>query len=116
MCRWFAYFSKDEPCLLEDALITPEHAIPRQTSKHVLPWTTRPEDLDGTVGAEGNREWFDIENTLVNTDGLGVAWYTNTETSFQCPLHHASEVMEMPVVYKTLANPLSGQLNFSIAS
>lgn len=37
MCRWFAYISPEEPCLLSDVLIDPANAISKQCSEHYLP-------------------------------------------------------------------------------
>ncbi|KAF4555204.1 Glutamine amidotransferase domain-containing protein [Elsinoe fawcettii] len=38
MCRWIAYISPTEPCLLSDVLITPAHALTKQVSTHYLPY------------------------------------------------------------------------------
>jgi glutamine amidotransferase len=37
MCRWFAYISPTEPCLLEDVLVTPKHSLAKQVHEHYLP-------------------------------------------------------------------------------
>ncbi|KAK7050829.1 hypothetical protein VNI00_004940 [Paramarasmius palmivorus] len=37
MCRWFAYISDKEACLLEDVLIRPTHSIVKQVEDHYLP-------------------------------------------------------------------------------
>jgi len=37
MCRWFAYISPEEKCLLADVLINPDNAISKQCSEHYLP-------------------------------------------------------------------------------
>ncbi|PNS21135.1 hypothetical protein CAC42_3473 [Sphaceloma murrayae] len=38
MCRWVAYISPTEPCLLSDILITPAHALTKQVNAHYLPY------------------------------------------------------------------------------
>ncbi|TKX26834.1 hypothetical protein C1H76_0989 [Elsinoe australis] len=38
MCRWIAYISPTEPCLLSDVLITPAHALTKQVNTYYLPY------------------------------------------------------------------------------
>lgn len=71
MCRWFAYISNTEPCLLEDVLILPKHSLAKQVHDHYLPQLTHyepDEDRDAT------KKEIDLRNRLFNIDGLGVAW------------------------------------------
>ncbi|EIN05716.1 N-terminal nucleophile aminohydrolase [Punctularia strigosozonata HHB-11173 SS5] len=67
MCRWFAYISNSEPCLLEDVLIRPAHAITKQVHDHYLPYLTHYEPDADTKATE--RE-IAMRNRLFNTDGL----------------------------------------------
>ena len=71
MCRWFAYISKHEECLLEDCLIDPEHAISKQVELRYLPYLFTHEALGTTLDTE--RE-VALRNRFFNADGLGVAW------------------------------------------
>ena len=71
MCRWFAYISPTEPCLLSDVLITPANSISKQCSEHYLPKLLPHGDekeLDHT-----SDELLRMRNALLNMDGLGVA-------------------------------------------
>ena len=68
MCRWFAYISTTEPCLLEDVLISPDHAIAKQVHDRFLPYLVHYEP--GTTVQE-----MSLRNSPFNLDGLGVAWY-----------------------------------------
>lgn len=71
MCRWFAYISPTEPCLLSDVLITPANSISKQCSEHYLPKLLphhKDKDLDHT-----SDELLRMRNSLLNMDGLGVA-------------------------------------------
>lgn len=74
MCRWFAYISAKEPCLLEDVLIEPEHAIARQVSEHYLPYLDHFEKGQDVKDTERQ---IAIRNKLFNADGFGVAWYVS---------------------------------------
>lgn len=71
MCRWFAYISPTEPCLLSDVLITPVNSISKQCSEHYLP-NLLPhggeKELDHT-----SDELLRMRNSLLNMDGLGIA-------------------------------------------
>lgn len=70
MCRWFAYISPEEPCLLSDVLLTPSNAISKQCSEHYLPKLlphgeeTELDDAD---------KLLQMRNSLLNMDGLGIA-------------------------------------------
>jgi glutamine amidotransferase len=71
MCRWFAYISPVEPCLLSDVLITPANSISKQCSEHYLPKLLPHDnnrDLDHT-----SDELLRMRNSLLNMDGLGIA-------------------------------------------
>jgi len=77
MCRWFAYISPTEPCLLSDVLITPDNSISKQCSEHYLPKLlphNEEKDLDDSPD-----ELMRMRNSLLNMDGLGIACtYYNT--------------------------------------
>ena len=101
MCRWFAYVSADEPCLLEDVLITPAHGLVHQVSEHYLPRLLPHDPTNITKGT-----LIAARNSLYNIDGLGVAWYTTAAAEFNAAVHGAR-----PVAYKTICPPLN-DLNF----
>ncbi|KAI1789403.1 N-terminal nucleophile aminohydrolase [Ganoderma leucocontextum] len=65
MCRWFAYMSTSEPCLLEDVLISPDHAIAKQVHDRFLPYLTHYEP-------DTTPEEMSLRNSPFNLDGLGV--------------------------------------------
>lgn len=67
MCRWFAYLSTTEPCLLEDVLILPDHAIAKQVHDRFLPYLFHYDP--GTT-----KEEISLRNSPFNLDGLGVVW------------------------------------------
>ena len=79
MCRWFAYISPTEPCLLEDVLITPKNSLSRQVHSHYLPGLI-PHDPDKLQDAD---HLLTARNSLYNIDGLGVAWYTTSAADFE---------------------------------
>lgn len=72
MCRWFAYISNTEACLLEDVLIDPAHSISKQVHDHYLPGLSHHEPAEDPRATE--RE-IAMRNKLFNADGLGIAWY-----------------------------------------
>ena len=78
MCRWFAYISETEHCLLEDVLIEPEHAIARQVSEHYLPYLDHYEQ--GVDVADTERQ-INLRNKLFNADGFGIGWCVLSCTS-----------------------------------
>ena len=67
MCRWFAYISTTEPCLLEDVILLPEHAIAKQVHERYLPYLTHYEPE--TTPTERS-----LRNSPFNLDGLGLVW------------------------------------------
>ena len=71
MCRWFAYISNTEPCLLEDVLILPKHSLAKQVHDHYLPGLTHSEPDEDSNATEKE---IALRNRLFNIDGLGVAW------------------------------------------
>jgi len=77
MCRWFAYVSATEECLLEDVLVTPAHALTKQVHEHYLPNLIPHESGQFTTERE-----IAVRNRLFNVDGFGVVWYTATRSSF----------------------------------
>jgi len=80
MCRWFAYISPREPCLLSDVLITPANSISKQCSEHYLP-RLLPHDEDKDLDHTSD-ELLRMRNSLLNMDGLGIAWYTDAASSY----------------------------------
>lgn len=111
MCRWFAYISATEPCLLEDVLITPKHSLVKQVSDHFLP---------GLVPQDPNNYEIDpivrARNSFVNIDGLGVAWYTSSAADFEpTDSDNSSDGIPKeglrPAAYKTVVPPIR-DLNF----
>ncbi|KAF1997769.1 N-terminal nucleophile aminohydrolase [Amniculicola lignicola CBS 123094] len=100
MCRWFAYISPIEPCLLSDVLITPANSISKQCSEHYLPNLLphhHDKDLDDSPDA-----LLKLRNSLLNMDGLGVAWYTSAAASY---IKHVEGVR--PALYKSQSPPIN---------
>ncbi|KAK5057642.1 hypothetical protein LTR84_011643 [Exophiala bonariae] len=77
MCRWFAYLSPSEECLLEDVLITPDHSLAKQVHDHYL-----PKLFSHLPGQATTKQEINLRNRLFNIDGFGVAWYTPVRCSF----------------------------------
>jgi len=91
MCRWFAYISSTEPCLLEAVLVSmallplrikrqlltilePAHSLTKQVHDHYLPKLL---SHDSAVHSEPTTEAeITARNRLFNVDGFGMAWYT----------------------------------------
>lgn len=71
MCRWFAYISNSEECLLEDVLVVPAHALSKQVHEHYLPKLFHHEPDRNRVDTA---QEIALRNKLHNTDGLGLAW------------------------------------------
>ena len=71
MCRWFAYLSKEQEILLEDALVLPEHSLSKQVADHYLPYLAEYEP--GETPEDTEKE-ITLRNRFFNADGLGVAW------------------------------------------
>ena len=82
MCRWFAYISPHEKCLLEDVLVLPDHGISKQADSRFLPglwpWETPDTSDDNEAGLQNVYD----RNFMNNSDGLGIAWYSSTRTKF----------------------------------
>lgn len=109
---WFAYISPSEPCLLEDVLILPKNSLARQVHDHYLPQLIahqpdRLQDADHLTTAR---------NSIYNIDGLGVAWYTSSNSDFERENTGESDDGTRrdglrPAVYKTVQPPLN-DMNF----
>ncbi|KAJ6629926.1 nucleophile aminohydrolase [Mycena sp. CBHHK59/15] len=97
MCRWFAYISRDEECLLEDILVTSKHSLSRQVHEHYLPKLLAHDPNRST-----NEHEINARNAVVNIDGLGVAWYTSAKNDFVQQISG-----ERPAMYKTASPPLN---------
>ncbi|EIW59609.1 N-terminal nucleophile aminohydrolase [Trametes versicolor FP-101664 SS1] len=96
MCRWFAYLSTTEPCLLEDVLILPDHAIAKQVHDRFLPYLFHYEpDADH----KSTKKEMSLRNSPYNLDGLGLVWYTNARSDFRACQG------PRPVSYKILRQP-----------
>ncbi|KAK3679915.1 hypothetical protein LTR78_000292 [Recurvomyces mirabilis] len=105
MCRWFAYISPTEPCLLDDVLVRPPNSLAKQVHEHYLPQLIahNPEDLKSADHLTTAR------NSIYNIDGAGVAWYTTSLSAFESPNSDDNDLM--PAVYKTIVPP-SNDLSF----
>lgn len=100
MCRWFAYISPEEPCLLSDVLIDPANAISKQCSEHYLPKLLphgEEHELDDSKDA-----LLKMRNSLLNMDGLGVAWYTKAAQDYIKGVDGPR-----PALYKSQSPPIS---------
>ncbi|MCJ1241186.1 hypothetical protein MMC14_009190 [Varicellaria rhodocarpa] len=80
MCRWFAYISPVEPCLLSDVLLNPANAISKQCSEHYLPQLL-PHSEETNL-QESTDPLIKMRNSLLNMDGLGIAWYTKSAENY----------------------------------
>ncbi|KAJ4354217.1 uncharacterized protein N0V89_005951 [Didymosphaeria variabile] len=99
MCRWFAYVSPIEPCLLSDVLITPANSISAQV-EHYLPGLLphhKEKELDHSSNA-----LLRMRNSLLNMDGLGIAWYTNSAASYMKDVESSR-----PALYKSQSPPIN---------
>ncbi|KYG41779.1 hypothetical protein M433DRAFT_27356 [Acidomyces richmondensis BFW] len=112
MCRWFAYISDTEPCLLEDVLVTPKNSLSRQVHDHYLPQLIahHPKHLQDADHLTTAR------NSVYNLDGLGIAWYTSSNSDFE--RGNSGEGSDgmlkeglRPALYKTVQPPLN-DMNF----
>ncbi|KAH0402456.1 N-terminal nucleophile aminohydrolase, partial [Aureobasidium melanogenum] len=111
MCRWFAYISPTEPCLLSDVLITPKHSLTNQVNDHYLPGLIA--HLPNKITAEHEAN---ARNRVLNADGLGVAWYTTSYSDFERGATGESEDGKpheglRPAIYKTIQPP-KGDMNY----
>ena len=105
MCRWFAYISSKEECLLEDVLVTPNHSLCKQVNSNFLPGleSYNPDAQQGQLELAAR-------NRYLNVDGFGLGWYTGTRSAF------TPTVGPRPTIYKCAQPPLH-DLNFqSIAA
>jgi glutamine amidotransferase len=98
MCRWFAYVSPEEPCLLSDVLITPANSLSKQCSEHYLPGLL-PHGDDRNLH-DAPDKMIRYRNALLNMDGLGIAFYT------PCNSHYVKNVEGLrPATYKSARHP-----------
>jgi glutamine amidotransferase len=100
MCRFFAYISPEEPCLLSDVLITPANSISKQCSEHYLPHLLphgEETDLD-----DSKDRLIKMRNSLLNMDGVGICWYTPAASNYI--LHLAGP---RPALYKSQSPPIN---------
>jgi glutamine amidotransferase len=106
MCRWFAYISPTEECLLEDVLITPQHSICKQVHSHFL-----PKLISHVHGEETTQSEISLRNRLQNVDGFGIAWYTPARQSFQVEV-----TAPHPAIYKHSQPPTNDFIFHSICA
>jgi len=111
MCRWFAYISPTEPCLLADVLIDPKHSLTHQVNDHYLPRLIAHLPDQITAEHEAN-----ARNRILNADGLGVTWYTTSFADFEHGKTGEGEDGRKlsglrPAVYKSIVPP-AGDMNF----
>jgi glutamine amidotransferase len=104
MCRWFAYISPEEPCLLSDVLIAPANAISKQCSEHYLPQLL-PQGQEHELD-DSEDKLLRMRNSLLNMDGLGIAWYTPAAGNYL-----KSVDGERPALYKS-QSPAINDFNF----
>ena len=100
MCRWFAYISPEEPCLLSDVLISPANAISKQCSEHYLPQLLphgEEHELD-----DSQDKLLKMRNSLLNMDGLGIAWYTHAAENYVKGVDGPR-----PALYKSQSPPIN---------
>lgn len=96
MCRWFAYVSENEDCLLEDVLITPAHGITKQVHDHYLPKLIHHSPTGDDAAEKENK----VRNLLFNIDGTGICWYTSAKSDFIPEIDGLR-----PAMYKTISPP-----------
>ena len=101
MCRWFAYLSPSEPCLLEDVLITPQHSLSKQVHDHFLPGL-----FSSLPGEVTTKQEITLRNRLQNVDGFGMVWYAHSRSEFISGVEGLR-----PVMYKN-AQPPNNDANF----
>ena len=100
MCRWFAYISPIEPCLLSDVLINPANAISKQCSEHYLPQLLpHGEETDLQDSTD---PLMKMRNSLLNMDGLGIAWYTKASEDYVKGIDGTR-----PALYKSQSPPIN---------
>ena len=101
MCRWFAYISPTEPCLLEDVLVTPPHALSKQVHDHYLPHL-----FSHVPGEQTTKQEIALRNRLFNVDGFGMVWYAPSRADFVADVDG-----DRPVMYKN-SQPPNNDMNF----
>lgn len=100
MCRWFVYISPEEPCLLSDVLIDPANALSKQCSEHYLPQLL-PQGQEHELDDAEDR-LLTLRNSLLNMDGLGIAWYTQAAANYV-----KSVEGPRPALYKSQSPPFN---------
>lgn len=135
MCRWFAYISPTEPCLLADVLISPPHGLTKQVSSHYLPYLSSHHLADDMVddlatdpskpaahlapptkdappnSASARAAYEDLKkrNLMLNDDGSGFAIFTPYASSYADP--DARHATLYPATYH-IVQPFAHEINF----
>lgn len=81
-------------------LINPANAISKQCSEHYLPGLLphgEEKELD-----DSSDELMKMRNSLLNMDGLGVAWYTDAAEAYSKEIEG-----RRPALYKSQSPPIS---------
>jgi glutamine amidotransferase len=98
MCRWVFYIGQ-QPVILEDILIKPDHAIVEQVNERFLPGLYYGLETDDKADLK-------TSNTWLNVHGFGVAWYTDVLSQFD------PKIKDMqPALFKTVS-PISTEIAF----
>ncbi|KIJ50932.1 hypothetical protein M422DRAFT_65558 [Sphaerobolus stellatus SS14] len=105
MCRWFAYISPSEPCLLEDVLVTPAHSLSKQVHESYLPKLFAYNEKHEKIDPAATRKEILSRNHFFNIDGLGTVWYSDIRSEFVSP--NDVNYGAYPIQYRTLSHPLS---------
>ena len=95
MCRWFAYISPTEHCLLEDVLITPKHSLCMQVNQNYLPGL-----ITSHKDSRQDEKEIVARNRFLNIDGFGLGFYNSTRSQF------TTVEGERPVLYRFERPPL----------
>ncbi|KAJ3799703.1 hypothetical protein GGU11DRAFT_476609 [Lentinula aff. detonsa] len=99
MCRWVVYIGQ-QPLMLEDLLIRPEHSIVKQVSERFIPGLYYGLEEDDVEELKKQATW-------INVHGFGVCWYTDTLTEFDPSIKGM-----LPAQFRTIA-PISTDLAFA---
>ncbi|CAE6525958.1 unnamed protein product [Rhizoctonia solani] len=127
MCRWFAYISDSEPCLLDDILNRPDNSIVKQVQAHYLPHLfphgTAEDDKKQEAESAARNLYFNklvfscpippsvihkltgLKKNSRSSDGTGVCFFNRTLQDY------GEAKCRMPQIYKTILAP-TNDVNF----